>query len=327
MAVENQTLTVAVFDPDAVLTGLDYGDRRVRWIQATDAARLGEAITEADAVFLVNFQSSVLKDVWARRQRLRWVHVAAVGVNAVLFPELVSSDVILTNSRGVFDAAMGEYVLAMMLALAKDLARTIQLQRERSWQHRDPALLRGGTVLVVGVGGIGAGVAESAAANGMTVIGVGRQARDAQGPFNRIAAVGELKSLVPQADWIVLATPLTAQTRGLFSRELIWSMRPTARLINVARGDVVDEDALVEALQAGRIAGAGLDVVKTEPLPADHPLWGMPNVIISPHMSVDVPESRQWLMELFLQNLDRFGRGEPLLNVVDKGLGFVPSAT
>lgn len=221
--------------------------------------------------------------------------------------------------------AMGEYVLAMMLALAKDLPRTVQLQRQRTWNHREPALLRGATVVIVGVGGVGTGVAQSAADNGMRVIGVGRQARPVSGPFQRIAGVAELPSLVPQADYVVLAVPLTAQTRGLFTRELIWSMRSSARLINIARGDVLDETALVEALEAGRLAGAALDVFKTEPLPADHPLWRLPNVIISPHMSADVPESTQGLVDLFLQNLERFRRGEALLNQVDKRLGFVPS--
>jgi len=325
LAVENQTLTVAVFDPDQVVDGLAPPDGRVRFIQTKDAGQFAAAIGEAEAVFLVDFRSGVLKDSWEKRGRLRWVHVAAVGVDAVLFPALVSSDVILTNSRGVFDGAMGEYVLGLMLAMAKDLPRTIQLQLERTWKHREPALLRGATVVIVGVGGVGSGVAQSAADNGMTVIGVGRQARPAQPPFQRIAGVAELPSLVPQADYVVLAVPLTAQTRGLFTRELISSMRPSARLINIARGDVLDEDALVAALKAGRLAGAALDVFKTEPLPADHPLWGMANVIISPHMSADVPESTQGLVDLFLQNLARFRRGDALLNQVDKRLGFVPS--
>jgi phosphoglycerate dehydrogenase-like enzyme len=325
LAVENQTLTVAVFDPEQLVDGLAPPDGRVRLIQTNDAGQFAAAISEADAVFLVDFRSGVLKDVWEKRRKLRWVHVAAVGVDAVLFPALVSSDVILTNSRGVFDGAMGEYVLGLMLALAKDLPRTIQLQLERTWNHREPALLRGATVVIVGVGGVGTGVAQSAADNGLTVIGVGRQARPAETPYQRIAGVAELPSLVPQADYVILAVPLTAQTRGLFTRELIWSMRPSARLINIARGDVLDETALVEALEAGRLAGAALDVFKTEPLPADHPLWRMPNVIISPHMSADVPESTQGLADLFLQNLERFRRGETLLNQVDKRLGFVPS--
>jgi phosphoglycerate dehydrogenase-like enzyme len=325
LAVENQTLTVAVYDPGQVVNGLAPPDGRVRVIETKDARQFGAAISEAEAVFLVDFRSGVLKDSWEKRGPLRWVHVAAVGVDAVLFPALVSSDVILTNSRGVFDGAMGEYVLGLMLAMAKDLPRTIQLQLERTWSHREPALLRGATVVIVGVGGVGSGVAQSAADNGMTVIGVGRQARPAQTPFQRIAGVADLPSLVPQADYVVLAVPLTAQTRGLFTRELISSMRPSARLINIARGDVLDEDALVEALKAGRLAGAALDVFKTEPLPADHPFWRLPNVIISPHMSADVPESMQGLIDLFLQNLARFRRGDALLNQVDKRLGFVPS--
>lgn len=325
MAVENQTLTVAVFDPGEQVAGL-RADESVRVVRTQDTEGFAQTVGDADAVFLVDFGSHVLENAWNKRRRLRWVHVAAVGVDAVLFPAFVSSDVVLTNSRGVFDAAMGEYVLALMLAMAKDLPRTLQLQGERTWKHREPALLRGATVLIVGVGGVGIGVGQSAAASGMTVIGVGRHARSAVKPFHRIAGVSELKSLVPNADYIVLALPRTADTRGLFSRELIHAMGPSARLINVGRGGVLDEEALVEALQAGRLAGAALDVFETEPLPPDHQLWRMPNVIVSPHMSVDVPEAKQWLVDLFLQNLERFRRGEPLLNQVDKRLGFVPAA-
>lgn len=324
MAVENQTLTVAVFQ-DKGFPSVDLDDGRVRLQKTQDVEAFSRAIGEADVVFFGSLRAPLLKQAWPQRHHVRWLQVPTVGVDAVLFPELVASHVVLTNAKGVLDDPMAEYTLALMLALAKDLPRTLELQRERTWKFREPALLRGRKLLVVGVGGIGTKIAEYAAALGMQVVGVGRRARAAGPPFERIAAASELAEVVPEADYVVLAVPLTPDTRGMFSRELIGRMRPTAYLINIARGHVVDEGALIEALQEGRIAGAGLDVFHTEPLPVDNPLWAMPNVIVSPHMSADVPESAQWVVDLFLKNLERFRRGEPLLNVVDKRLGFVPS--
>jgi phosphoglycerate dehydrogenase-like enzyme len=322
MAVENQTFTVAVFQDKGFPT-IDVEDDRVRLEMAQTVEAFSRVIGEADAVLFASLRGPLLRQAWPQRHHIRWLQVASVGVDAVLFPELVASDVVLTNTKGVLDDPMAEYTIALMLALGKDLPRTLELQRERTWKFREPALMRGRRVLVVGVGGIGTAIGKYAAAIGMEVVGVGRRARTAGPPFGRIAGASELPRLVPEADYVVLAVPLTSQTRGIFSGELIGKMRPSAFLINIARGQVVDEAALIKALRERRIAGAALDVFQTEPLPPEHPFWALPNVIVSPHMSADVPESTQWTIDLFVKNLDRFRRGEPLLNVVDKRLGFV----
>ena len=318
-------IAVVNWSAGALPPGLPGDSDAVCFVPVADADALKRAIPDIDVVFLWDFPPGVLEPFWTRARKLRWVHVAAAGVDAVLFPAFVASEVKLTNSGGILDLPMAEYALALMLALAKDLPRTLRLQQEHTWAYREPESLRGRHLLVLGVGGIGTAVARLSKAVGMRVTGVGRTARAATLPFDHIASGEQLIDLVPEADFVVIALPLTPETNGIYSRQLIESMRPSARLVNLARGALVDEEALVEALQRGRIAGAALDVFHIEPLPPDHPLWETPNVIISPHMSGDVPEVTSAFVELFLRNFDRFQRGKPLLNEVDKRLGFLAS--
>ncbi len=317
-------MTVLAADGGDPPPGLPAERAGVTWTFVPDPEALAEGIVAAEVMFLWDLPPGVLREIWGAAERLRWLHVASAGVDAVLFPALIESDVVLTNARGVFDRAMGEYTVALLLALAKDLPRTLVLQGAREWRHREPEMLAGTHLLVVGVGGIGRAVARLGVAMGMRVTGVGRVARPDDADFERVASVEELHRLVPQADHVVLAVPLTEATRGMFGRSLIERMKPAATLVNVARGAVVDEGALAEALAAGRIAGAALDVFVTEPLPGDHPLWDLPNAIVSPHMSGDWPGGASALADLFLRNLDAYLRGDPLANVVDKRLGFAP---
>lgn len=292
---------------------------------ATSPEELRAALPGARVLFVADFRSRMLRDAWPHARDLRWAHVAGAGVDAVLFPELVSSPVVLTNSRGVFDRAIAEYVLGLVLAFAKDLPRTLELQRRRAWRHRETERLAGRTVLVVGAGSIGREIGRLARAAGMRVLGVARRARDVDPDFERVAAVDALHAVLPEADYVVLALPLTPETRGLFGAAALARMKRTARLINVARGAVVDEDALAEALRSGRIAGAALDVFVDEPLPQDHLFWELPAVIVSPHMSGDFTGHREALSALFVENFRRWLAGAPLLNVVDKERGYVPA--
>lgn len=292
---------------------------------AASLQELRDALDGAHAALVWNFQSSMLRDAWARARHLRWVHVAGAGVDTVLFPELASSGVTLTNSRGVFDDAIGEYVLGLMLSFVKDLAATIDLQRRHAWQFRETAMLRGQTVLVVGAGGIGRAIARLARCVGMRVIGAARTARSSDPDLGRIVAARDLEAVLAEADYVVVAAPLTSETKGMFGAAAFARMKPTARLINVGRGPIVDEDALLAALRSKRIAGAALDVFTDEPLPADHPFWDLPGVIVSPHMSGDFAGCQAALAELFRENFARWRRGESLLNVVDKRRGYVPT--
>ena len=292
---------------------------------AGSARGLARILADAEVLLLWNFRSQKLREAWPRARRLRWIHATGAGVETILFPELVSSAVILTNSVGVFDQAIAEYVLGLMLLFAKDLGRTVDLQRRHIWQHRDTEHLRGQTALVVGAGGIGRAVARLARSGGMRVLAVARTARAGDPDLGRVAAVHDLPAVLGEADFVVIAAPLTAETRSLFGDAEFARMKRTARLINVGRGAIVDEAALLRALRSKRIAGAALDVFEQEPLPKNHPFWDEPGLIVSPHMSGDFLEWRSEIAALFVQNYLRWRPGAPLLNVVDKALGYVPS--
>lgn len=290
---------------------------------ATDTATLIQMLPQAEVVLGWDFSAGALRDAWSHARSLRWVHWAGAGVDAVLFPELVRSDVTLTNSRGVFDRPMAEYVLGLVIAFAKRFPETFALQAKRDWQHRIGECLEGQKVLVVGVGSIGREIARVLARFGMQVSGVGRRERDSDPDFGHVYPANELDDALPLADYVVLVTPLTAQTRNMFCAERFQRMKPTARFINIGRGALVDEPALISALEQGAISGAALDVFLNEPLPAKSPLWSLPNVIVSPHMSGDFAGYAEALSNLFIENFRRYREGAPLLNAVDKSLGFV----
>lgn len=294
-------------------------------VRYADAAGLAEAVSGADALLLWDFFSTAVRDVWSAADRLRWIHVAAAGVDKLLFDELRTSDVVVTNARGVFDRPIAEFVLASVLALAKDLHTSHDHQLERRWQHRETRTLVGETALVVGTGAIGRETARLLRAVGMEVRGAGRRARDGDADFGEVVASDELAAHVGWADHVVVAAPLTEQTRGLIDADVLTAMKPSAHLVNIGRGEIVDEHALLDALDGGGIAAASLDVFATEPLPANSPLWTAPGLVVSPHMSGDVLGWRETLAGQFHDNARRFLDGDELFNVVDKRLGFVPA--
>ncbi len=279
---------------------------------------------DVDALLIWNPRSGVLRENWSRFRRLRWVHAGSAGVERVLFPELAASDVVLTNSRYIFDQALAEYTITLMLALSKDLLTTFRYQVEHRWVQRETETLSGKSAVMVGVGPIARRTAQLAKAFGMSVRGIGRTARGGDPDFGDIASPDELKTLFAETDYVVMLLPSTPQTEGMVGAAAIAALKPTARLVNLGRGSTLDQDALCAALRAGRLGGAALDVMRPEPLPADSPLWDVPNLLISPHMSGDHAGWQRDAADLFLRNLERFMRGEPLLNVVDKALGYAP---
>jgi phosphoglycerate dehydrogenase-like enzyme len=289
---------------------------------ADTADQLAEAIGDADVVFAWRPDGGLLSSAWERATSVRWVQTASAGVDRILFPELVESDVELTNAAGIYDDAIAEWVLGTMLVFAKGLIGVLDRQRRREWRHRETEVLSRKKVLIAGVGGIGRAVARRCHAMGMRVRGVGRTARRGEAPFEIVVGAEELADAVGWADYVVNALPGTAATHALFDRKVFGEMGPNARFINVGRGSTVDEDALVDALHDRDLAGAALDVFVEEPLPVSSPLWTMPNVIVSPHMSGDFAGYRIAVVELFLENLARYVEGDPLKNVVDKRLGF-----
>jgi phosphoglycerate dehydrogenase-like enzyme len=282
---------------------------------------LRDALPGTEVLLVWDFTSDAVRHSWPAADALRWVHTASAGVDRLIFPELIDSPVVLTNSRGVFDAPMAEYVLGLVLAMAKDLPATVAAQLRREWRHRESERVAGTCAVVVGGGPIGRAIARLLAAVGMRVELVGRRASEG------VHAAGALPELLPRADWLVLAAPLTEATRGMLDAAALAALRPSARVINVGRGALVVEPDLVDALRGGRLAGAALDVFAREPLPPDSPLWELPGVIVSPHMSGDVLGWREELVEVFADNLARYRAGEPLRNVVDKTLGYVTGGT
>lgn len=294
-------------------------------VRYTDATGLADAVHEADALLLWDFFSSAVRDVWERAGRLRWIHVAAAGVDTLLFDELRESDVVVTNARGVFDRPIAEFVLMAVLAHAKDAQRSYQLQLAQEWRHRETGMIQSATALVVGTGAIGREIARLLQAVGMTVRGAGRTARDDDPDFGTVIASADLASHAGWADHLVVVAPLTPATRGLVDRRVLSAMKPTAHVVNVGRGPIIVEDDLVACLREGRVAAATLDVFETEPLPPGHPLWTTPGVTVTAHMSGDAEGWLDTLAQQFTANAQRWLDGESLFNVVDKRLGYVPA--
>jgi phosphoglycerate dehydrogenase-like enzyme len=295
----------------------------VRHVGADD---LATALVDADALFVWDFRSTAVGAAWPREGGPRWVHIASAGVDRLLSPELVASGVVVTNSRGLFEDPIADYVLTLVLCFAKGLHTTLRRQGQRRWVHRETEPVAGARALVVGTGPIGRAIGRRLTTLGLHVTGAGRTARQGDRDLGEIVGPDGLRAALADAGHVVLAAPLTEATRGMVDGAALAAMRPAARLINVGRGELVVQSDLVAALREGRIAGAALDVFEQEPLPEDSPLWDLPNVIVSPHMSGDLVGRRDHLVVLFLDNLRRFAAGAPLRNVVDKTLGYVPGA-
>ncbi len=292
-------------------------------VRLTKADGLAEAMDGADVLYQWHSFSPALKENWGAASSLKWIHVTAAGVSQLLFDELIHSDVTYTNSRGVLSTAIAEFALGFVLDMAKDSQGSYRLKQQQRWQHRITRKIQGQRALVVGTGSIGREISRLFRAVGMEVDGAGRQSRAGDGDFDKIHSSRELAAEVHDYDYVVLAAPLTTDTTGLVGAEVLAAMKPSAQLINVGRGQLVDTTALTDALNSGTIAAAALDVVHPEPLPEGHPLWSLENVIITPHMSGDTEDYLDDLGKLFVENLKRYCNGEPLDNVVDKSLGFV----
>lgn len=309
----------------ADVPGLDRISENVEIRFAPDKDALLSSLPGADVLFGWDFRADDIEACWKKADSLKWVHWSGAGVDAALFPGLVESDVTLTNSRGVFDRPMAEWALGVMIAHAKDLPNTLVFQQKREWSYRQSTQLLGQKVAIAGVGSIGRAVARICNAFGLKVVGVGRTARDGDPDFGHIHGQDDLNTVLGDADYVVLITPLTAATRNLFGQSRFAAMKPGAMFINMGRGQLVDEAALISALESGQVGCAALDVFCEEPLSAENPIWTAPNVIVSPHISGDFTEHLQCLAELFFDNFARYQAGNELLNVVDKSAGFVPS--
>jgi phosphoglycerate dehydrogenase-like enzyme len=309
---------VLVAPGEAPLPGLDDLPTTVELRTVSSESDLRTHLPQTDVLVVTDFRTDLLERCWPDEHRIRWVHATSAGVDALMFPALWDSDVLLTNARGVFDLGIAEYVLGAVLMHAKDSLGNLALQRQQRWQHRETALVARQRALVIGAGSIGSEVARLLSALDIEVIGIARTARSAE-HFSRVLASEQLDGALPEADVVVITAPLTDATRGLINRDRLARMRADALLVNVGRGAIVVTDDLVAALQAGQLGGAVLDVVDPEPLPEGHPLWDLPNVMLSAHMAGDFIGWRRALGEQFMANLQRWLADEPLLNIVNRG--------
>ncbi len=311
-----------------VLLNLDLEPQHLEQIRSTsDRVELlrfdspGEALEGMPEVDVV--LGNVGRDLLERASNLRWVQTSGAGVDW-LYPEFVDSDVILTSAKGMVGVHLAEHAMALLLGLTRGIATAIRTQ---TWDQRMPIRnasweLIDRTIGIVGLGGTGRDLAQRAHGFGMRVVAVDPEQVEVPDSVEACWPMEQFHPLLQQSDVVAICAPLTAETRGMFDRTAFRQMRRDALLINVTRGKIVDEDALMEALEQGLIGGAGLDVTPQEPLPEDHPLWSMPNVIVTPHTAGGSPNRMDRLVDLFCENLRRILAGEPMLSVIDKQKGY-----
>jgi len=291
------------------------GDRKERFLEIAPAA---------DAVLCGIGQGGLLRELWPLFKNLKWVHSFSAGVESVLFQELVTSAVPLTNARGVFARSLGEYAIAACLFFAKDFRRMVRSQAEGKWDSYDVEELTGKVLGVIGYGEIGRAAAIRAKAMAMKVYAVRRRPELAEvDPLvDRVYSVPQRGDLMAESDYVLVASPLTPTTKGLVGERELRRMKPTGVIMNLGRGPVIDEAALVKVLEEKRIRGAALDVFDVEPLPEGHPFYRLENVLLSAHCADHTPGWVEESMQFFIDNFMRFYRSEPLENVVDKVNGY-----
>jgi phosphoglycerate dehydrogenase-like enzyme len=294
-------------------------------LDAWDRDTLRRLLPDAD----VAFTPFVDRDVFAAATRLRWVQSPAVGVGSLMFPELLASDVVVTTARGIRARAIAEHILGVTIALARRLPTAIRAQVEHRWAQADiegPDIdvrtLQGQRMGIVGLGAIGRELVAMAAPFGFRITAIRRTPGPPPAGVDAVWPPERLHDLLAQSDVVVIAAPHTPQTKRLIGRSEVDRIKHGALLVNVARGKMIDDDAVVAALRDGRLGGAALDVFSVEPLPASSPYWDLPNVIVTPHVSGALRDYWTPLLALFAENLRRFERGDPLRNVVDKAAGY-----
>jgi phosphoglycerate dehydrogenase-like enzyme len=285
-------------------------------------------LSDVEAMLRGPLPAAIFDRLLARCPNLRWVHSATAGVERVLTPQAAERGLVITNARGVFSEPIAEYVLMMILAVMRRLPQLLELQRERTWQPLEAAEMREVSVGIVGLGSIGREVARLATSFGAKVVATRRDtsgpggAQDPALPGVEILPADRLPDMLAVSDFVVLALPLTPGTEDLFDAAMFARMKPGSWLINVARGRLVDERALLRALRDGPMGGAVLDALRDEPQPAESPLYDVPNLIVTPHTSWSSGRVLDRSIELFCDNLRLFAAGEPLMNIVDAAKGY-----
>lgn len=304
-------------------------------VKVTDASRLITAELRGDNSHRVKLDALLKStdvlfgfipppNITTRAPSLKWFQVTSAGVDRHIGTEIWQSDIIITGVSGIHATPIGEFVIGLMLMFAKNTPKGFKMMQTKQWERYDSGTLRGKTAGIVGLGHIGGEVARLSKAFGMKVVGTRRSAK-APGKARNVDLIlptSRMKEMLKQSDYVTVCCPLTPETRHIIGGAELKAMKPTARIINIGRGSLIDEKALIKALKAKWIAGAGLDVTEQEPLPADSPLWGLDNVILSPHVSGGMEDYMLRAAQLFAENLKRYLAGKKLINMVNKQRGY-----
>lgn len=312
-----------------VLANLDLTDSQIDRIEAvSDAVDVVRADSQGEALELMPEVDVVFgsfdHEMFLRGARLKWVQVTSAGVDGMMYPDFVDSDVVMTSAKGIVGVHLADHAMALLLALTRGIAWAI---RHPSWDQREATRdmsweLLGSTMGIVGLGGTGREVAARALGFGMRVIAVDPMDVELPDGVEYCRGMDGLGDLLEASDVVAICAPLTPETEGMFDRAAFGRMQSHAVLVNVTRGPIMDEEALIEALETGAIGGAGLDVVPEEPMPDDHPLWRFDNVVITPHSAGGSPRRVDRSVDLFCDNLTRLLGGESLTSVIDKSKGY-----
>jgi phosphoglycerate dehydrogenase-like enzyme len=303
--------------------GAEFPDLNV--VQLADYGRLADEIVDADIALCRELKPAQVRAA----KRLQWIHSAAAAVHALMIPEIVNSDIKVTNASPVHGPVVAEHAMAMILAIGRRIDLAVKAQTKHEWKQEEiwvsnpaPRDIAGSTLVVVGLGKIGTPLVQHAKGLGMRVLAVREHPERGREGADAVYATRDLNRILPEADFVLLCAPVTPATQEAFGRGQFAAMKSDAYILNVGRGALIDEPALIEALREHRIGGAALDVVSEEPLPADSPLWDLDNCMITPHTAGISPKlwERQYIY--FTENLRRFFEGEPLQGLVDKAKGY-----
>jgi phosphoglycerate dehydrogenase-like enzyme len=311
--------------PAACVAQLTSRFPHIEFVHATTVEERARGLADCDVAFTWILDSAEFE----RAPRLKWVHTSAVAVETLCLPDLFARGIIVSNTRGVQAVPIAEHALAVILGLARQLPLVLEHQRAARWAQNDfvgdrlPRLLRGRTLGLIGVGTIGSAIAARAEAFGMRVIALRRRAGQGDVPgVEQVFGSAQLDDFLAQTDVLVIAAPLTPETEALMGAPQIAQLPRGAVIVNVGRARILDTAALIAALHSGHLSGAALDVFPQEPLPAEHPLWTCPNVILTPHTSGFRQGHWQDVVDLFAENLERFLGGEPLRFRIEPQLGY-----
>jgi phosphoglycerate dehydrogenase-like enzyme len=297
----------------------------IQFVSVTDLDTLAREVVDADALCSMRITPGVFHSA----RRLKWIHSVAAGVGGLMIPGVLKSEIFITNARGIFSTVMAEHTLGVMLAFSRRLIDSYRFQQQHQWAREELWNMRpqmgeiaGKVVGIIGYGSIGHEIATRARAFGMTVCAVKKNLLEGTEDADRVYPPSELVEVLRQSDFIIVALPHTPETKNFIGEAELCVMKASAYLINIGRGKLIDEMALMRALEGGRLAGAALDVFETEPLPADHPLWDQQNILITPHCSGNFPQYWDRSRALLCRNIRRFREGRELLNLVDKKRGY-----